>query len=88
MNAKEDISEKATGTAVDLKDICEEFRYFCYRRFGEYWGVQKDIAEHYNVGAAFISAVMYGKRPPTENMLRDMGYTKEYCYRKVARAKC
>lgn len=33
-------------------------------------------AEHYGVSRQYMSAVMKGKHPPNERILKDMGYTR------------
>lgn len=64
---------------MDKADICEKFFWHVRGKFRN----QKQAAEYFGVTNAMISAVMNGRKPPTDKMLLDMGFCKVISYERL-----
>jgi transcriptional regulator with XRE-family HTH domain len=55
-------------------EIITELRVYIARNFN---GKQKAFAKSMGVSSAFVSSVMNGKKPPSDQMLKQIGFSKE-----------
>ncbi|WP_337843554.1 helix-turn-helix transcriptional regulator [Rheinheimera sp.] len=65
-----------TGEALTKAQVCEKLFWHFRGKFK----TQKDAGDHYGVSASFISAVVNGKKSPTQKMLSDLGLVKVVQY--------
>lgn len=59
---------------VCTSEVITELRIYIARNFN---GLQKEYADSLGVSSAFVSAVMTGKKMPSNEMLKQIGFSKE-----------
>ena len=64
------------GVHMNKTDMLKKLKGYIYSEFGN----AKNYAEYKGVSTAFISAVLNGKKEPTESILSDVAMSKEVIY--------